>query len=238
MIRLLIVTVLFLGIPAFAQLIPAKIVVQQMSHDFGDINQGDIVTHTFVISNSGGDILKISNVKASCGCTAAKPEKDELKPGESTNISVTFNSKGRKGPQSKTVTVTTNDIEKPNTTLTIKCNVVVNESQVNNEGAKIYFPNTQHDFGKVKEGGKLDYTFTFENRGTLTLQIKDVKTSCGCTAAVVSESSIKPGQSGSIKVEFDTKNRSGRNSKTITVVSNDPKEPNKILTIFADIQKN
>ena len=65
-----------------------------------------------------------------------------------------------------------------------------------------------------------------------------MKTSCGCTAAVVSDNSIKPGQDGSIKVDFDTKNRSGRNSKSITVVSNDTKEPNKVITIYADVQKN
>ena len=92
--------------------------VQQSEHNFGDINQGDVVTHSFVIANNGGDLLKISSVKASCGCTAANPDKNELKPGESTNIVVTFNSKGRKGPQTKTVTVTTNDPEKPQVTLT------------------------------------------------------------------------------------------------------------------------
>lgn len=238
MVRLTIFYIVFFTVTIFSQLLPPKIAVQQPSHDFGDIKQDEIVTHSFIISNSGGDILIIKDVKASCGCTAAKPDRNELKPGESTNILVSFNSKGRKGPQSKTVTVTTNDPEKPSTTLTFKCNVIVTETVSNNAGAKIFFNETQHDFGKVKEGGKVEYTFTFENKGTESLQIKDVKTSCGCTAAVVSESTLKPGQTGSIKVEFDTKNRSGRNSKTITVVSNDLKEPNKLLTIYADIQKN
>lgn len=238
MSRTLIFAFVFFSVSVFPQLMGPKIGVQQLNHDFGDVNQGDVVTHSFVITNNGGDLLIIKDVKASCGCTAAKPDKNELKPGETTNILVSFNSKGRKGPQSKTVTVTTNDTEKPSTTLTFKCNVVVTETATNNLGAKIFFNETQHDFGKVKEGGKVEYTFTFENKGTESLQIKDVKTSCGCTAAVVSESTIKPGQTGSIKIEFDTKNRSGRNSKTITVVSNDVKEPNKLLTIYADIQKN
>ena len=240
MIRTLIVVFILFSISVFPQLLGPKIGVQQLNHDFGDINQGDVVTHSFVITNNGGDQLVIKDVKASCGCTAAKPDKNELNPGESTNLLVTFNSKGRKGPQTKVVTVTTNDPEKPSTTLTIKCNVIVNENEtVNNlSGAKIFFSETQHDFGKVVEGIKVQYTFTFENKGSESLIIKDVKTSCGCTAAVVSESSLKPGQTGSIKVEFDTKNRSGRNSKSITVVSNDSKEPNKILTIYADIQKN
>ena len=215
-----------------------KVGVQQLNHDFGNINQGEVVTHSFVISNNGGDVLKIKDVKAACGCTAAKPDKSELGPGESTNIVVTFNSKGRKGPQTKTVTVSTNDSEKPQVTLTIKCNIVINEVSDNQAGAKIFFPETQHDFGKVPEGKKVEYTFKFENKGTQALVIKDVKTSCGCTAAVVSNSTIKPGEAGSIKVDFDTKSRQGRNSKSITVISNDTKEPNKVLTIYADVQKN
>ena len=225
-------------ISIFPQLLAPKVGVHQLSQDFGNIKQGEVVSDSFVISNNVGDLLKIKDVKAACGCTAAKPDKSELGPGESTNIVVTFNSKGRKGPQTKTVTVSTNDTEKPNVTLTIKCNIVVNEVSENKAGAKIFFPETQHDFGKVPEGKKVEYTFKFENKGTESLIIKDVKTSCGCTAAVVSNSTIKPGQIGSIKVDFDTKSRQGRNSKSITVVSNDNKEPNKVITIYADVQKN
>jgi uncharacterized cupredoxin-like copper-binding protein len=220
------------------QMLGPKVSVQQLDHDFGDVNQGDIVKHTYVISNNGGDLLKILDVKASCGCTAAKPEKNELNPGESTDLVVSFNSKGRKGPQNKTVTVTTNDPEMPNISLTFKCNVVVSQSEENKYGAIIFLPETQHDFGKVPEGQKIEYTFKFENKGTESLIIKDIKTSCGCTAAVVSSNSIKPGEVGSIKVDFDTKNRSGRNSKSVTIVSNDNKEPNKVITIYADVQKN
>jgi len=47
----------------------------------------------------------------------------------------------------------------------------------------------------------------------------------------------RPGQEGTIQVELDTKNRSGKMSRTITVRSNDPKDPAKILTIYADILK-
>lgn len=220
------------------QMIGPKVSIQQLTHDFGNINENEIVKHTYVISNNGGDLLKILDVRASCGCTAAKPDKSELKPGESTDLVVSFNSKGRKGPQSKTVTVVTNDPDTPNITLSFKCNIVINKTVENKFGAILFLPETQHDFGKVPEGKKVEYTFNFENKGTESLVIKDVKTSCGCTAAVVSNNSIKPGEVGSIKVDFDTKNRSGRNSKSITIVSNDTKQPNKVLTIYADVQKN
>ena len=238
MIRFIFVFLLSFSITAFSQLMGPKVSVQQVEYNFGNITQGDIVSHTFIITNNGGDLLKITDVKASCGCTAANPTKRELKPGESSNLEVTFNSKGRKGPQTKTVNVTTNDPEKKAVTLTIKCNIIVPEEKSSKTGAKIFFPETQHDFGKVKEGLKIEYTFKFENKGTESLVVKDIKTSCGCTAAVVSNSNLKPGEVGSIKVDFDTKNRAGRNSKSITIVSNDKNEPNKVLTIYADVQKN
>lgn len=232
--NLLFVFFLFSSI-VLAQLMQPKLVLQQNSFDFGDIKQGETVAHTFVLTNSGGDLLKITHVQASCGCTAAVPEKNELAPGESTNLPVKFNSTGRMGNQVKTVKVFTNDPQTPEMTITISGNVV--KEGLSGAVPTIYFPETQHDFGQVSEGEKINYTFRFVNKGQSELVIKDVKSSCGCTAALVSSSNIKPGQEGTIKVEFDTKNRSGKNSKTVTVQSNDPKDPTKILTIYADIHK-
>jgi len=232
--NLLYVLFLFSSI-VFAQLVQPKLVIQQNSFDFGAIKQGETVSHTFVLTNSGGDLLKINNVQASCGCTAASPDKSELAPGESTNLTVKFNSTGRMGNQVKTVKIFTNDPQSPEMKITISGNVVTGEQT--GGVPTIYFPEVQHDFGQVIEGEKVKYTFSFINNGTSELIIKDVKSSCGCTAALLSSSNIKPGQEGTIKVEFDTKNKSGKNSKTVTVQSNDPKDPTKILTIYADITK-
>lgn len=237
MMRSFVVIFLLTGIAIFPQIGSPKVSVQNGVFEFGDVNQNDLVNHSFVITNTGGDVLQILDVKASCGCTAASPDKKELKPRESTQIKVTFNSKGRKGPQTKTITIKTNDPEQPVITLMIKGNVVVKENNGSKAGATIYFPEMQHDFGKVKEGEVVSYNFTFQNKGTQPLIIKDVKTSCGCTAAVVSEKNLSPGKSGSIKVDLDTSNRQGRMSRTVTVVSNDTNDPNKIITIIADVSK-
>ncbi|MCW8816322.1 MAG: DUF1573 domain-containing protein, partial [Ignavibacteriaceae bacterium] len=86
MIKKSLFIILMLTSLSFAQLLQPKLALQQTSYDFGDIKQGDVVSHDFILSNSGGDMLTISNVTASCGCTAAAPEKKELAPGESTNL--------------------------------------------------------------------------------------------------------------------------------------------------------
>lgn len=239
MIKNTILLGLFFTTLCIAQIVGPKVSVQLIEHNFGDIIQGNIATHNFKISNVGGDILKITEVRPTCGCTAAQPDKKELAPGESTSIKVEFNSAGRLGAQEKYVLVKSNDPQTPELRLILKGNIIKSTDNVKtvSEVPAILFKESQFDFGKVTEGKVVDHTFTFSNNGKGTLEIKDIKTSCGCTAALVSSKSIEPGNNGTLKIELDTANRSGKMSRTITVLSNDPKEPNKVLTIFADVQK-
>ncbi len=96
----------------FAQSGP-KVVMTPAKYDFGNIIQDSVVTFNFSITNEGDIELKITKVSASCGCTAVMPEKDELKPGESTNINISFDSKGKSGKQNKAVFIETNDPQNP-----------------------------------------------------------------------------------------------------------------------------
>lgn len=98
---------------------------------------------------------------------------------------------------------------------------------------RISFVQNSHDFGRVLQGKTVEHTFIFENRGTEDLLIKEVTTSCGCTAALVSSNVIKPGETGQIRVSYDSQGRAGKVSRTISVVSNDPVETIKELTITA-----
>ena len=98
---------------SYSQLLGPKIVFQEKEYNFGTVVQGEKVKHNFVVTNNGDDTLKISNVHASCGCTAALPDKKELLPSESTNIRVEFNSLGRTGNQLKYITVISNDKDNP-----------------------------------------------------------------------------------------------------------------------------
>ena len=92
--------------------------------DFGDLQEGESVTHDFVIKNIGAESLIISSAKGSCGCTVPLWPKEPVLPGNEAKVQVTFNSVGKKGIQRKTVTLITNAI--PNTkVLTIKGNIIV-----------------------------------------------------------------------------------------------------------------
>jgi hypothetical protein len=95
----------------------------QREYDFGEITEGELVEGTFEIINKGKVDLIITNAKATCGCTVPEWPKEAIKPGESAPLKFTFNSRGRVGKQSKTITLQTNS-EKVNETIRIKGTVV------------------------------------------------------------------------------------------------------------------
>ena len=99
-----------------------KVKLDKEVHDFGTINEGDMVETEFLVTNDGEVDLIISDAKGSCGCTVPKPPKEPIKPGASAPIKVTFNSQGKPGEQKKTVTLTTNT-EKGYETFEIEANV-------------------------------------------------------------------------------------------------------------------
>ena len=90
-----------------------KIVVKPTTYDFGNVKQDSVVATFFVVSNEGNALLKINKVGASCGCTAVISKKDELKPGESTELKVSFDSKDKMGKQNKTIYIESNDPKNP-----------------------------------------------------------------------------------------------------------------------------
>lgn len=92
-------------------------------HDFGKLISGEQVTYSFKFKNTGKSLLIISNVSTSCGCTVSAFPKQPIKPGEGSTIDVSFDSEGRHGMQSKTISVFTNT-QPPTTTLRIQSQVV------------------------------------------------------------------------------------------------------------------
>jgi hypothetical protein len=87
-------------------------------HNFGNINLGEVVLYEFKVTNTGNTDLIIFNAQPSCGCTVSEFPKDPIKPGQSGVIPVEYNSKGRPGQFSKTITVFANT-EPNQTVLTI-----------------------------------------------------------------------------------------------------------------------
>lgn len=92
----------------------AKMQFEEAEYDFGNVKEGEVVTRTFKFKNVGEAPLVIQNASATCGCTVPQWPREPIAVGETGEIQVKFNSQGRVGTQSKTVTITANT--KPATT--------------------------------------------------------------------------------------------------------------------------
>lgn len=81
---------------------------EETEFDFGTINEGEQVTHTYKFKNTGKEPLILSDAKGSCGCTVPEWPREPIGPGGSAAITVKFDSKGKRGKKSQKVTITAN----------------------------------------------------------------------------------------------------------------------------------
>ncbi|NOY52573.1 MAG: DUF1573 domain-containing protein [Deltaproteobacteria bacterium] len=112
---------------------------------------------------------------------------------------------------------------------------LISLSQAEAANPRISFQEKDYNFGTVKEGTEVTHEFSFRNGGDADLVITDVKTSCGCTAAVTSAKTIASGKSGTLKVTFNSRGRRGHQTKTITVYSNDPGQPRAAVRLEGEV---
>ncbi len=84
----------------------------------------------------------------------------------------------------------------------------------------IKFEETEHDFGRIIEGETVSFAFNFTNTGKSDLIIAEVTSSCGCTVPSYPKMPIRPGESGTVKVAFNSNGKRGYQSKDVVVASN------------------
>lgn len=109
--------------------------------------------------------------------------------------------------------------------------VAAQTAQALKDSTTVQIIDSAYNFGKVTDGEKVEYSYRFKNTGTKPLVIVNASASCGCTVPQKPEKPVLPGETGFIKVVFDSKGRIGNAHKTITVISNaDPEFPQLILT--------
>jgi hypothetical protein len=116
------------GASASQQRAKTSITFDKKEHDFGHMKQGDQVECVFKVTNTGNEPLIIEEAHGSCGCTVPDYPKEPIPAGQTRDIKVKFNSAGKKGSQTKTVTLTSNT-EPLQSILTIKAEVEVPEGQ-------------------------------------------------------------------------------------------------------------
>lgn len=97
-------------------------------------------------------------------------------------------------------------------------------------GPQIEFEKGSHDYGTIENGANGDCVFTFKNTGNAPLILENVKGSCSCTVPQWPTEPILPGQTGEIKVHYNT-NNAGSINKSVTITSNAVNEAVKVVRI-------
>jgi len=101
-------------------------------------------------------------------------------------------------------------------------NLVREEGESNPDGKYpvFKFEETSYDFGTVNEGDMVNHVFKFTNTGEAPLVIKNATASCGCTVPSWPKEPIAPGENGEIEVNFNSKGKTNRQNKTISITAN------------------
>lgn len=100
--------------------------------------------------------------------------------------------------------------------------------------AKFVISEEIHNFGSLKAGEVVSFTFIFRNEGTKTLTITEVDSGCGCTEVIIPDKIIGPGEEGQIEIVYNSAGEVGNQLKTITITSN-AEQPKKQLFIKAKV---
>ncbi len=115
-------------------------------------------------------------------------------------------------------------------------NIQKEKSQVATEGklAEMNFEAEDHDFGNISQGDKVVHDFEFKNSSQNDLIITDAKGSCGCTIPEYPKEPVKAGDTGIIKVSFNSAGKIGKQAKSVTIYAN-VQDGQKILHITSNI---
>jgi hypothetical protein len=103
------------------------------------------------------------------------------------------------------------------------------------QGRVVVINGETYNWGKVVPG-ELQAVIEIQNGGDSVLKIDRVQPGCGCTTSPIDKNVLAPGEIGKISVKLDARNRSGALHKIITVYSDDPKNPQKVINLTAEIK--
>lgn len=165
-----------------------------------------------------------------------------VQPGEKGMLVLTYDAvaKNDYGYIFDSVILKFDDDNSYNNRLTVTANIAEDFSKLSKKELEnapvVHFEKTAIEFGDLIQGEKANCDFTLENKGNTALIIRKTKASCGCTAVTLGETTVAPGQKTVIRTTFNSAGKSGRQYKSITVITNDPKTPETHLTISGNVK--
>ncbi len=99
----------------------------------------------------------------------------------------------------------------------------------------LVFDSRQYDFGTIQQGESVTHVFKFKNNGDKPVIIENAQASCGCTVPEKPEGPVGPGETGEIKVTFNSAGKVGAQNKTITMTTN-LEHGNEVIRLIGNVE--
>lgn len=201
-----IITSLILGVSPLLLSAQARWITR--THDFGAFNEDlGTVDAIFQVVNEGDKPIRILEASATCGCTVPEFSKNNIEPGDTASLKVTYAATGRPGKFSKNVYVKTSDAPSVRQTLTIEGVVIGASATIRSrypvDGGKIKLQTSTAGFGEVKRGKFKTIFISLYNQSTDSLSPK-IDGLPAYVTAQVTPASIAPGQQGQIALTLNS----------------------------------
>jgi len=190
--RSCLILLLLLFSATFAFAAPA-LIVEGLQYDFGEIAQGAEISHTFRFHNAGDQILNISRLRSSCGCTAALLTTRKLVPGSMGELQLKFNSQGFRGDVQKMVTFETDDPNHSAVTFSLRGKVK----------AELFLQPERINWGVVKKGVGLHAEIFIINDSAQSITLQEPEVTTNGIIAELSPLIIAAGERAHLKVSAE-----------------------------------
>lgn len=162
-------------------------------------------------------------------------------PGQKGAVRISYDGKlkNKYGFQSDNVEITTDDEVNPVKSFSVYATIEDYFPQLSadelSKSPRLTIGNSV-DFGRIKAVGQSSREIQFTNTGKKDLSIKSLQGNCSCIVAGANKYSLKPGETGTIRVTFDPSERTGTLTKAVTIYSNDPQSPVQRVTLSAYVE--
>jgi hypothetical protein len=186
-----------------------QVISDVLIYDFGEVNQGGKVEHSFQFRNVGDELLEIASVSSSCGCTAALLSSRRIAPGETGEIKATFDSSRFRGAVKKDITMQTNDPDHAQVVFSLVGEV--------KELLSLSTTRIDWKWADARQTGKTEVIITNQSSGAITLQ--SPQTTSPQLKASLDRSNLEPGQQARLTVEGHLASDSRRLSGYVMVAT-------------------
>jgi len=164
----------FLGIGYFVSNLgrqysgPPVLTVSEEIGDLGQISPDEKQTYIFTLKNEGGEKLVIERVQAPCGCTATLLSEEEILPGKTTQLEVTFNPRGYQGVVTQSVYIYSNDPEMERKRIAIRADIE------HIPAPELQVSANQWDLELLSRGDFSQFSLQILNKGDLSAEIEKI----------------------------------------------------------------